>query len=259
MIVPVSIIVPVLNEAPTIAGFLQHLRQVAPRDEIIVVDGGSSDGTRELCGHHARYVITAPAGRAKQMNAGARIATGDILWFVHADSRIVLGSLLAIETILADPKIVGGCFRLQIIPSRWIYRIRDAVGNFCVEWFRIALGDRGFFCRRSAFLRVGGYPDVSVLEDAEFYRKLKQCGRVRQLRETIQTSARRYEALGPFRTVCFYGFIMTLYAMRMPLSILEKMIRAYGIKAIDPLFVSTISRTDRADRSIRPRRVPSTE
>ena len=113
MAVPVSIIVPVLNEAPIIAGFLRHLREVAPRAEIIVVDGGSNDGTAEFCCHIADYVITAPLGRAKQMNAGAKIATGDIFWFVHADSRITHASVPAIEAVLADPKIAGGCFRLR--------------------------------------------------------------------------------------------------------------------------------------------------
>jgi rSAM/selenodomain-associated transferase 2 len=257
--VPVSIIVPVLNEAPNIVGFLRHLREVAPGGEIIVVDGGSTDGTPELCGQNADYVIHAPVGRAKQMNAGAKIANGNVFWFVHADSKITPTSLSAIEAILANPKIVGGCFRLQIVPSRWIYRIRDAVGNLCVERFGVALGDRGFFCRRDVFIRIDGYPEMPLLEDAEFYRKLKQCGCVRQLREKIQTSARRYEKLGPLRTVCFYGFIMTLYVMRVPLSILEKMVRSYVVRATGPSSASTISRTGQADRSIHPRRVPSTE
>jgi rSAM/selenodomain-associated transferase 2 len=232
--VPVSIIVPVLNEAPIIAGFLRHLREVAPRAEIIVVDGGSTDGTANFCNHVADYVTTAPLGRAKQMNAGAKIATGDVFWFIHADSRIAAGSLGAIEGALDDSRVAGGCFRLEIVPERWIYRIRDAIGNLCVEWFEVALGDRGFFCRRDAFRRTEGYSEIPLLEDAEFYRKLKQCGRVRQLREKIRTSARRYEALGPIATVCFYGFIMTLYVMRTPLQLLEKIVRWYVVRASGP-------------------------
>jgi rSAM/selenodomain-associated transferase 2 len=257
--VPVSIIVPVLNEAPIIADFLRHLRDVAPRAEIIVVDGGSNDGTADFCCHIADYVITTPPGRAKQMNSGAKIATGDIFWFVHADSRIMHASVPAIEVVLAEPKIAGGCFRLHIVPSRRLYRIRDAIGNLCVEWFGVALGDRGFFCRRDVFLRIGGYPEIPLLEDAEFYRKLNRCGRVRQLREEIQTSARRYETLGPFTTVCFYGLVMLLYVMRIPLLLLERMVRSYVVRATGPSCASTTSRTGQADRSIRPRRVPSTE
>jgi rSAM/selenodomain-associated transferase 2 len=257
--VPISIIVPVLNEAPIIAGFLRHLREVAPRAEIIVVDGGSTDGTADLCNHIADYVTTAPLGRAKQMNAGAAIATGDVFWFVHADSRIGAGSLDAIEAALDDPRVAGGCFRLEIVPARWIYQLRDAIGNLCVEWFGIALGDRGFFCRRDAFQRTGGYSEIPLLEDAEFYRKLKQCGRVRELSEKIQTNARRYEALGPFKTVVFYGAIMTLYVMGVSLSALEKIVRWYVVRASGPSSVLTTSRTSPTDRNIHPRRVPSAE
>ena len=254
-----SIIVPVLNEAPIITGFLRHLRELAPRAEIIVVDGGSKDSSGELCRNLADSVVIAPTGRAKQMNAGARIASGAVLWFVHADSRITCTSVSAIESILNDPRIVGGCFRLQIVPTRWIYRMRDMIGNFCVQWFGVALGDRGFFCRRDAFHRVGRYPEIALLEDAEFYRRLKRCGRVRQLREKIQTSARRYEKLGPIATVCFYGFIMTLYVMRVPLPILEKIVRWYDVRVADPSSVLTIARTNQADRSNHPRRVLSAE
>ncbi len=259
MAVLISIIVPVLNEAPTIVGFVRHLRELAPTAEIIVVDGGSTDGTVESVRHIVDYVGNAPIGRAKQMNAGTKIAKGEVFWFVHADSRIARDSLAAIDAALGDPRVVGGCFRLEIIPTRWIYRIRDATGNFCVGRFAVALGDRGFFCRRDVFYQIGGYPEIPLLEDAEFYQKLKRCGRVRQLREKIQTSARRYEALGPFTTVFFYGFIMTLYVMRVSLPTLEKMVRAYVVRATGPTFASTISRTTQADRNIHPRRVPSTE
>ena len=132
------------------ARFLRHLRAVAPHAEIIAVDGGSNDGTPEICGHLTDHVITAPVGRAKQMNAGAKIASGDVFWFVHADSQIAADSIAAIAIALSDPRVVGGCFRLEIIPTRWIYRMRDAIGNLCVQCSGVALGDRGFFCRREA-------------------------------------------------------------------------------------------------------------
>jgi rSAM/selenodomain-associated transferase 2 len=255
----VSIIVPVLNEATIIPAFLRHLREIAPQAEIIVVDGGSEDRTMELSRPIADHVIITAVGRAKQMNAGATVATNDVLWFVHADSKITRGSLSAILSALNEPRIVGGCLRLEIVPTRWIYRIRDVIGNFCVEWFGVALGDRGFFCRRNSFFRIGGYPEIPLLEDAEFYRKLKQCGRVRQLREKIQTSARRYEALGPFATVCFYGLIMTLYVMRVPLSVLEKIVSWYGVRASGPFSASAIAKSRQAGRNIHPPRVPSAE
>jgi hypothetical protein len=235
--VRVSIIVPVLNEAAIIRGFLEHVRAAAPGAEIIVVDGGSSDDTLALARDLADDAIEGPCGRAQQMNAGALRARGEILWFLHVDSRISAGSIAGIEDALSDASVVGGCFRLQIVPSRWIYRVRDAFGNRCVDVFRIALGDRGLFCRKGIFFVVGGYPHQPVLEDAGFYRKLRKLGCVRQLPIRIQTSARRYEALGPIRTSLFYLLIMTLYLARVKLPILARMVNWFAAKkATDHFF-----------------------
>jgi rSAM/selenodomain-associated transferase 2 len=228
--VRVSIIVPVLNEAAIIRGFLEHLRLFAPEAEIIVVDGGSSDGTLPVCRSLADHVLQTSRGRAGQMNAGAQIAGGDILWFLHADSRIAAESLAAIENSLTSPLVAGGCFRLQIIPPRLVYRVRDAIGDLCVDLFRIGLGDRGLFCRKEHFFAIGGYPDQPLLEDADFYCKLRRLGRVRQLPVKIQTSARRYEALGPLRTSLFYLLIMILYCAHTKMSILEKMVRWFSTR-----------------------------
>jgi hypothetical protein len=96
-----------------------------------------------------------------------------------------------------------------------------------VDLTGIALGDRGFFCRRDIFLALGGYPEIPILEDAEFYRKLRQFGRVVQLRETIGSSVRRYEALGAVPTMLFYSLIMVLYVARVPIPILERIVRRF--------------------------------
>ena len=164
----ISIIVPVLNEAPIIRGLLEQLRLVAPAAEIIVVDGGSSDGTPTLCHEVADHILATHRGRAWQMNAGAKIARGDILWFVHADSRIAPNSATAIENSLNNPLVAGGCFRLQIIPPRWVYRVRDAVGDLCVDLFRIGLGDRGLFCRR--YLQRRGFAQIRPPRGPEYCR-----------------------------------------------------------------------------------------
>lgn len=223
----ISIIVPVLNEATILRDFLGRIRALAPGSEIIVVDGGSEDGSLALARDLADQSVPSSPGRATQMNMGAALAQGDVLWFVHADSVIAPDSIRAIEEVLSSRKVVGGCFHLRIDSPRWVYRVRDGIGNFLVGLFGLALGDRGFFCRQEIFSKIGGYPEVAFLEDAAFYRKLKKEGRVVQLKARIRTSARRYEELGPVLTMFFYALIMTFYLVRVPLPTLERMVRAY--------------------------------
>jgi rSAM/selenodomain-associated transferase 2 len=206
-----SIIVPVLNEAVLIPSFLRHLRAEAPAAEIIVVDGGSKDGTVRLSETQADRVINAAGGRAWQMNAGAAVGRGEILWFLHADSLLPPRAVESIEHLLTDPWLVGGCFRLRFPRRESIYRVSDSLGNVGVDVFGFALGDHGIFCRRASFEAVGGFPQVPILEDAEFYRRLRGVGKMRQLRDAIVSSPRRYETLGPYRTTAFYALILALY------------------------------------------------
>ncbi len=207
-----SIIVPTLNEAALIVSFLAHLRERAPGAELIVVDGNSQDQTAALARPHADRVLQTPRGRAGQMNAGAAAARGQILWFLHADSLVPTGCLHRIADALSDPQVAGGCFRLRFPRRAWIYRISDGLGNVAVDWFQVALGDHGIFCRRAAFARVGGYPEVPLMEDAELYRHLRRrAGKMRQVPAFIVSSPRRYEQLGPVRTTAFYLAILLLY------------------------------------------------
>jgi len=212
----VSIVIPVLNEAALMRGFLGHLRERAPAAELVVVDGGSSDATVALAQGHADRILESAPGRAPQMNAGAEAASGKVLWFLHADSRLPAAPLDDIREALADSRVVGGCFRLRIAARHPVYRISDRLGNLGVDLFRIALGDHGIFCRRGAFDSAGGYPDVPLLEDAELYRRLGRVGAVRQVRRIIETSPRRYERCGPARTTVFYAMILLLYAAGRP-------------------------------------------
>jgi rSAM/selenodomain-associated transferase 2 len=217
-----SIILPVLNEALLIRNFLLHLREVAPAVEIIVVDGGSRDGTALIAEPLADVVISAPPGRALQMNAGAVVARGDVLWFLHADLQVPRNSLREIEQALADRRTVGGCFRLRFPERQRIYRISDSFGNVAVEVFGFALGDHGIFCRRDVFNQLGGYRDVPILEDAEIYRTLRSRGRMVQLRDEIQCSPRAYLKYGPYRTTAVYFLILALYVLGVPISWLNR-------------------------------------
>jgi rSAM/selenodomain-associated transferase 2 len=228
----VSIIVPVLNEAELIAAFLRKLRSLGANVEVIVADGGSSDGTWSLAEPLADRVIAARRGRALQMNAGAEIARGEVLWFLHADADVPVDSVDRIRAALKDCSVAGGCFRLRYPRREWIYRVSDSLGNLGVHLFGFGLGDHGIFCRRSAFARVGGHPIVPILEDAELYRRLRRAGRMRQLPEAILSSPRTFEKCGPYRTTCVYFAILFLYVIGAPIPWLNKIYECFRNRAL---------------------------
>jgi rSAM/selenodomain-associated transferase 2 len=223
----ISVVVPVLNEAALVGGFLRRVRSLAADLELIVVDGGSSDATISIAQPLADQLIGAPRGRASQMNAGAMLARGEIIWFLHADSTPPANAIERIQAALADPRNAGGCFRLRYPSPHLIYRVSDSLGNLGVNVFGFALGDHGIFCRRSAFLRIGGYSNVPILEDAEFYRGLRKVGRMSQLAETIVSDQRTFERLGRYRTTAIYFLILVLYVARVPIPRLNRIYRRF--------------------------------
>jgi rSAM/selenodomain-associated transferase 2 len=223
-----SIIVPVLDEAQLLGEFLQKVRSIAgPESEIIVVDGGSSDGTPAIAESLADRVIAARRGRAAQMNGGAQIARGEALWFLHADLEIPSASIDRIKSALADARVAGGCFRLRFPRPELIYRVSDSLGNLGVSVFGFAPGDHGIFCRREAFQCAGGYRDVPILEDAEIYRRLRAEGRMRQMREEIIGNPRAYETHGAYRTTAVYFSILALYVLGVPIRFLNQIHRHF--------------------------------
>lgn len=213
----ISIIVPVLNEAAIIAPFLRHLRESAPDAELIVVDGGSHDATRALADPLCDRLVLSGPGRAQQLNNGARAACGQVLWFLHADSAIPRDGLKAIRAALAKPDAAGGYFRIRLPATHLIYRLTDSFAHYAGLVLRVRCGDHGLFCRQSLFFQSGGYPEVPLMEDVEFYRKLHGLGRVRAVQHRLTTSTRRYEQFGRVRVTFVYGLLALLYAVRVPL------------------------------------------
>jgi len=212
----VSIIVPVLNEAPLLRSFLAHLRERATGAEIIVADGGSSDGTVELVRGSCDQLVVSERNRAIQMNTGARAARGDILWFVHVDAEVPWGCLAEIKRIMDDPKVAGGFFRIRL-PQNLVYRLTDTFAHYAGLLLQMRCGDHGIFCRRTAFLDVGGFPEVPLMEDVEFFRLLRRRGRVIWSQKRILASPRRYEIIGSVRLTLAYGLIAALYVFGIPL------------------------------------------
>jgi rSAM/selenodomain-associated transferase 2 len=207
---PVSIVVPVLNEAAGITAALARLRGDFPGCELVAADGGSSDGTAELAAALARVVRSEP-GRAAQMNAGARHARGEVLWFIHADTRVDPGSLGQITEALADPDTVGGGLTLRFDQSSFALRYVAWTSNLRARHLHWVFGDQAMFIRRSVFDALGGFPGLPLMEDLEMSRRLHRRGRLALLPATATTSARRFTEHGTWRTLAFMQYLKLLY------------------------------------------------
>ncbi len=198
----IAIILPVLNEEARIADCLTLLQPLRGRDcELIVVDGGSGDRTVALAESLADRVILSPKGRAAQMNAGARQANGDILWFLHADSLPPVDAVARIQAALARPDRCWGRFDVRLSGRHPLLRVVEALMNLRSRLTGIATGDQGIFVRRNLFERVGGYPLIALMEDIALSRLLKRQGRPVCLRQRLTTSSRRWEQNGILRTI----------------------------------------------------------
>jgi rSAM/selenodomain-associated transferase 2 len=212
-----SVIVPVFNEAALVRWFLQHLRDRAPEAEIIVADGGSTDDTAVLSTGLCDQLVRSQPNRAVQMNLGARAAHGDVFWFVHVDAEVPQGCLNEIARVLEDPKVVGGYFRIRL-PREPVYRLTDSFAHYAGILLQMRCGDHGLFCRRTAFFDIGGFREMPLMEDVEFFRELQRRGRVMYSHKRILVSPRRYETIGPLRLTLAYGLITVLYIFGIPLS-----------------------------------------
>lgn len=220
--VTVSVIVPALNEEESLPATIRSARE-AGADEVIVVDGGSADGTVEAARPLADVVIGSPAGRAAQMNAGARVSSGDILLFLHADTLLPSGAVDAVRAAIRQGGISGGAFsvRLSHSPSasryrRAILRIAGRMIGVRSKLFRTYTGDQGIFVRREVFEAIGGFPELPLMEDVEFSRRLARRGRTVLLPVRIDTSGRRWEEFGPVRTILLMWGLRFAYFLGMP-------------------------------------------
>lgn len=198
----ISIIIPVLDEQALIEPQLETIGILRRRGvEVIVVDGGSADGTVELAKQLADRVISAPRGRASQMNAGAQLSKNEILLFLHVDTFLPSDADWLVENALASSTRVWGRFDVRIVPASPLLNIVSWAMNLRSRWSGIATGDQAIFVKRSAFLTVKGYADIPLMEDIALSKALKRLSKPLCLREKVATSARRWHKHGVVRTI----------------------------------------------------------
>lgn len=206
----ISVIVPVINEQEQLATTLSHV-QLAPGDELIVVDGGSSDQTPDIARKFTPHVLSSPPGRARQMNLGATHATGDILLFLHADTLLPPAGLNAVRRAMQPPQAPGGAFRLVITPVTPGLRLVAWGANLRSRYGQLPYGDQALFVRRGLFEMLGGYADEPFLEDVKLVRALRRHGRLVFVPEPVQTSGRRWLSEGVVYTTVRNNVIMGLF------------------------------------------------
>ena len=206
----VSIIIPVLNEEEQIASALHDLERL-PVDEVIVVDGGSTDHTRAIGANTRTTLAGSPSGRAKQMNYGAGLAGGDVLVFLHADTRLPISAVSDIRIALSDARCVGGRFDLKLNGKGWVFKLIEALINLRSRLSRVATGDQAIFVRKEVFNAMEGFPDLPLMEDIAFSRMLKKRGRVACLRTKVVASSRRWEKEGIWSTIFKMWWLRLLF------------------------------------------------
>lgn len=208
-----SIVIPTWNEAEYIESCLKHLRSEF-RGEVLVIDGGSTDGTGARTMQHNARLYTASKGLAAQCNEGAREAMGEVLLFLSADSLLRPGWLGALETAMLSPQVVGGGFRLELDDSHWNYKLIEFGGNFRSRYLGVALSDQGLFVRRRVFEKLGGFSETSRIPHALFCRELKNVGEMVLLNHAIVSSTRKWKNEGVWHTVSNHARTYLTYRYR---------------------------------------------
>ncbi|MBD2518698.1 TIGR04283 family arsenosugar biosynthesis glycosyltransferase [Nostoc sp. FACHB-973] len=208
----ISIIIPAINEAGNIKEAIATT-QISTNIEVIVVDGGSSDDTAAIAQSLGVKIISSSPGRAVQMNTGAVAASGEILLFLHADTRLPAGFDEMIRTVLQQPSTVAGAFNLRIDASllslRWVELGVKWRSHFC----QMPYGDQAIFLTKAVFQQIGGFPELPIMEDFELIRRLKAKGRITIISTPVVTSARRWLQKGVFKTTLLNQIVIIAYLL----------------------------------------------
>jgi len=209
----ISVIIPTLNEEASLS---VALRQLAERSdvELIVIDGNSIDRTVKIAQQFTPFVFVTRPGRARQMNLGARHATGDILLFLHADTVLQPGALDELQRRIISDGAVGGAFDLNIDSPRRLCKVAAKVASRRSRVLRLPYGDQGIFVWRQVFDALGGFPEIPIMEDIAFARRLRRAGRLTFLRSGLIASGRRWNTNGVVKTTLINWWVTLLFFLR---------------------------------------------
>ena len=207
----ISVIIPVLNEDRILDKTLHRLQLDLNGQELIIVDGGSTDTTVEIAKRYGN-VFKSEKGRAKQLNVGAENANGEILVFLHADVWLEEGAFISVEKAIASG-FVGGGFLQKIEGKNTLYRIIEKIADLRGKYIKIFYGDSGIYVKRDVFQKIGGFPDVPIMEEVEFSREMHKYGKTLMVCPRIHISARRWETGGIVRTTLINWIITLLYIL----------------------------------------------
>jgi len=227
----ISIIIPAVDEGDIIGNTLAAATGVAGV-EVIVVDGGSRDQTREIAAARGARVIASERSRAVQMNKGAAAAHGEILLFLHGDCLLPRGFVDQIHNALAAPHTTGGAFRLAIDAPNLSLRVLEQLVYWRSQFLQIVYGDQALFLTAQIFHALGGFPELPLMEDFEFVRQLRRRGRIAVLEQAVTTSARRWQRLGLIRTTTINQLIVAAYLLGVDPERLARWYRNAGKKRI---------------------------
>ena len=217
----ISVIIPTLNEALILERTIAEISRHSPH-EIIIADGGSDDNTIDIAEKFGLRIVTSLPGRALQMNSAAQSATGDVLFFLHADSRVDEKSYQKMASVMGEDNNVGGAFSLAIESEKPSLKIISLFGTLRAKHLNLVFGDQAIFARTSVFHEIGGFPLLPICEDLDFYRRLMEKGPTVILEEKTFTSARRWVTEGIFFTSLRNSVITALFLLGFSPKILSK-------------------------------------
>ena len=205
----ISVIIPAYNEADQIGETLDAVH-AAGLDDVVVVDGGSADDTVPRAQAAGAKTSESPRGRASQMNAGAQTASGDVLLFLHADTRLPCAAGRLVENALEDDRVLGGAFHLRFDSGGWLMRLLSFQTNLR-SYVAVPWGDQALFVRSTFFLETEGYRQWCLMEDVEMAHRIKKNGQLRMIRTPVVTSGRRFREHGFVRSAVRNQILMAAY------------------------------------------------